>query len=182
MRKNTPEEAEAKRLENNARLREWRRMLKEHHICRSCKRQDAYTLNGRTYCAECAGKGAEKQRNWREKHPGANAAAVKRSFEKRVAEGRCKYCGDPLPDDGYKSCPTCRARMRKLNAEYRAAKGVNQPRGGNGYCWQCNRRPAQEGFRLCRECRDMKLGILAKINGKPHDNADHVWRRTICRT
>lgn len=33
---------------------EWRKRLKAAHLCRECKKQDAYTLGGRTYCAECA--------------------------------------------------------------------------------------------------------------------------------
>ena len=35
---------------------EYRAKLKANHICRDCKKTDAYTLAGRTYCAECAEK------------------------------------------------------------------------------------------------------------------------------
>ena len=35
---------------------EYRAKLKANHICRDCKQTDAYTLAGRTYCAECARK------------------------------------------------------------------------------------------------------------------------------
>lgn len=44
-------------------LADYRKLLKKHHICRDCKKQDAYTLAGRTYCAECAQKQAEAKRN-----------------------------------------------------------------------------------------------------------------------
>ena len=44
---------------------EWRRKLKAAHLCRDCKKQDAYTLSGRTRCAECAEREAEAQRKRR---------------------------------------------------------------------------------------------------------------------
>ena len=44
---------------------EYREKLKANHICRDCKQTDAYTLAGRTYCAECAEKMANRKREKR---------------------------------------------------------------------------------------------------------------------
>lgn len=44
---------------------EYNKLLKEHHICPRCKKQDAYTLAGRYYCAECAEKSAVASRKYR---------------------------------------------------------------------------------------------------------------------
>lgn len=41
---------------------EYRAKLKANHICRDCKQTDAYTLAGRTYCAECAEKMANRKK------------------------------------------------------------------------------------------------------------------------
>ena len=75
-----------------------RKILKR---CVRCGTQDAYTLNGRSTCAECAekvraynaayqqsGKARERQRAFREKHE---------------AEGLCRYCNRPA-EIGKKIC------------------------------------------------------------------------------
>lgn len=174
MRKNTPEQNEAKRIERNARMREWHRMQKEHHICKACGKQDAYTLNGRTYCAECAAKLAAYKRKWRAEHPGINAERMAVRRRKWKDEGRCNYCGKVLQDKSHKSCTECRAKMHKWNMKRSA--DVNHPRGGNGICYQCNKRSVKDGFRLCEQCYGMKVAILHDVNAN-RDNSNHVWRR-----
>ena len=47
---------------------EYRAKLKANHICRDCKQTDAYTLAGRTYCAECAEKMANRKKEKRSEH------------------------------------------------------------------------------------------------------------------
>ena len=173
MKKNTPEQAEAKRKENRERVNAWRRMQKEHHICRQCGQQDAYTLSGRTYCAECCAIKSERARKWRAEHPGANAETVRKNREKRKAEGVCVKCGRPKSDSNHVLCGECRAKQHRYKA---AARNCNYPRGENGICWQCNKKPVKEGFNLCPECYEMKLGICRAINER-RNNSDHVWRK-----
>ena len=65
---------------------EWYHLLKERHICPSCKRQDAYTLAGRTYCMECA----EKMREYHSVHdkdPEVRKRSAARSKARREAQG-----------------------------------------------------------------------------------------------
>ena len=178
MRKNTPEQAEAKRQEVNQRVMEWRRMQKAAHICRQCGETDAYTLMGRTYCAQCAEKNAAAKQNERDRKPGTNAQNVRKCREKRRAEGRCDRCGKPKSDDGYVLCGRCRGITRKQARERRIENGVNFPRGANGYCWQCNKRMAATGYKLCEECLAAKRRVCADLNGRPRENQNHVWRQT----
>ena len=157
---------------------EYRMLLKKHHFCRDCRKQDAYTLAGRTFCAECA----ERQR--------LAKADARQDEEKRlkileqhrqmqaryVAEHRCKTCGKKLEDGyGYKQCELCRKRQSRASQKYKHKKyGVPNLRGQNGICWQCNKNPVIDGKKLCQECYDVKLKTLANI---PRNNQNHIWRR-----
>ena len=173
MRKNTPEQAEAKRKEVNERVNAWRRMQKEHHICRQCGGQDAYTLNGRTYCAKCCEINSERKRKWRSEHPGANAETVRKNREKRKADGVCVKCGRPKSDGNHVLCSECRAKQHRYRV---AARTCNYPRGENGICWLCNKRPVKDGFKICQICYDRAMVRCKALNEK-RDNRDHIWRK-----
>ena len=79
-------------------LNEYRQKLKENHICRDCKKTDAFTLSGRTYCADCAEKirlAKAKARQDPEKRE--IMLQQTRDCAKRHEENHeCKTCGKPL--------------------------------------------------------------------------------------
>lgn len=144
-------------------LADYRKLLKKHHICRDCKKQDAYTLAGRTYCAECAQKQAEAKRNEYARDRGKkNRIACQKWKQKNEEEHKCSYCGKQLPDDcKYKTCNYCRIKMRRYNKEYRRKKGSIswEMRMSSDYCFQCAKNKPLEGKRLCKECYEKKLEI-----------------------
>lgn len=141
--------------------KEWRARLKAAHICRGCKKQDAYTLGGRTYCEECAAKEAERKRRWREADGGeANRRIRRTTDERRRAEGRCITCGRVKPDDGRVTCAWCLRKMSEKRRDRMVQSGMNWPRGSNGLCYQCNKREVVKGKRLCAECMAVKLVSL----------------------
>lgn len=147
-------------------LAEYRARLKAAHLCRDCKQQDAYTLGGRTYCADCAEKYAARKREFRI----ANKARVRESWQrskaKRIERGVCIYCGRHKPKPGNLVCNICNSKAQAKQREKRIAEGMNWPRGANGYCWQCNKRKAVDGKRLCQECIDMKMKYLTPEAGE----------------
>ena len=145
---------------------EWRKRLKEAHLCRDCKKQDAYTLGGRTYCAECAEKLAAKKREYREGHKAQAKEQQQKSKAKRIERGVCIYCGRHKPKPGNLVCDICNSRTHAKRRERRIADGMNWPRGANGYCWQCNKAKAVEGKRLCPECLAMKRRYLTPEAGE----------------
>lgn len=174
MRKNTPEQAEKKRLERNARVREWNAMLRSAHICRQCKQTDAFTLAGHPLCAECREKDRERQRKFRESDGGErNRQKAKKNRDKRAAAGLCVYCGKRTVQPGRSTCITCSTKQKERNRQRDIANGMNWPRGANGYCWQCNKQPVKEGFKLCPDCYEKKVGI---INANRSNN-NQVWRK-----
>jgi hypothetical protein len=134
---------------------EWRKLLRKNHICRQCKRQDAYTLAGHPLCFECTEKDRINQRKRRAKDGGEkNRKRSQRIRDERAAAGLCTYCGKRMAPPGRNTCITCSTKQKERNRQREIERGMNWPRGANGYCWQCNKRMAIEGKRLCQECYD----------------------------
>lgn len=160
--------------------KEYRQRLHDSHLCRYCKKQDAYTLAGRVLCAECTEKDRERQRERRAKDGGKkNRDRVKANRDKWREDGLCTYCGKREPQNGRRVCAICVNRQKKRNLERDIAKGMNWPRGENGYCWTCNKRKAIDGKRLCQECYDIATSNALKAGEKSREGHERKGR-IIC--
>ena len=154
---------------------EWRKLLKKHHFCRDCQKQDAYTLAGRTFCFECAEKmrkakaEARKDPIKREKMLNAKREQIARYKE----QGRCVRCGKQLTN-GKRMCPTCYNLQRLALKKSRGST----PRISGVICWQCNKKPCEDGKRLCRECYEKKLPISLE-NLKKSRTSNHPWKESF---
>lgn len=156
-------------------ITEYRRLLKKHHLCRECKKQDAYTLAGRTYCCECAERGrkakaeARKDDEKREKM----LESKRQQLARYIAERKCVRCGKGLKEKERRLCSICAAIQRQDMRKSRIKRGLPTCRGVNGICWQCNKKPVLEGKKVCAECYAVKLANLAKVRPP---SANHPWR------
>lgn len=147
-----------------------RALRKKLHICQRCGEKDAYTMAGRSRCAECAAKDAEYGRQYYATHKSQKAAQNKANHEKKKSEGFCTRCCTRKPMTGRKLCPKCIAYMRAYRQEHKKT-AWNWPRGANGFCWKCNKQPAQQGLRLCAACYEVQCNINRSLN-----NSRHIWR------
>lgn len=158
---------------------EWRKRLKAAHICRDCGKQDAYTLGGRTYCVECAEKGAAKKRAWREANRELDGIRQK-VWRGRMAEsGLCVYCGKRKPEAGRRVCKLCISKRTEKRREKQIAEGMNWPRGENGYCWLCNKRKAVQGKRLCQPCIDNRMKNLTPEAAARGRETQRKWMKEV---
>lgn len=136
---------------------EYRAMLKRNHFCVRCRKQDAYTLGGRTYCFECAEKNRLAQAEARKdpvKREKANQKARERAA--RLAEnGQCVQCGG-IAIEGKRRCKRCQNITNKWFREHRA----RTPRLLGVVCWRCNKSPCENGKKLCKECYEKQLPIM----------------------
>lgn len=142
-------------------------LRKKNHLCTKCGKQDAYTLAGRAYCFECNEHKNELQRARRAKDPEKERERCRAQYYAKKDKCVCIECGKPL-DRFTVRCRKCsmkksRKRLYKIVAD----KQINYPRGDNGFCWRCNKKPAMEGKRLCPECyaaavNTMKTAVLPK--------------------
>lgn len=93
-------------LENNRRLRETRRHLQR---CVKCGRQDVFTLNGRSICADCVERNTAYERERR----GFKPAWMRDPKPKpdvnwpRGDNGYCWQCNKRLAMEGRHLCSSC---------------------------------------------------------------------------
>lgn len=147
--------------------------------CIRCHKQDAFTLSGRSRCAECVEVNRQQKSSYREKHQSRLQDERKSWYYRMKAEGRCVKCGREVEDPAnYTTCARCRARVRASDAERRLASGKipKAIAADCGICGICNRRPAMEGRKTCPECYAQNMRNLAKANAAK-EGADHPWRR-----
>ena len=140
------------------------RYYKDRHRCVQCHRQDAFTLNGRAYCADRIDRYKEYRKTYESVHAERISDARKKQRADRAAQGLCTRCGRPA-DPGYKTCSYCRAyarRRKSIQARRNGEPTIQErlERADNGFCWKCGK-PAANGttrfgapLRLCPVCYD----------------------------
>ena len=160
-------------------VKEFRQKRKKAGVCRDCGKVDAYTMSGRTYCYECAEKGAEKKRLARQ-NPEKRERMLEqhRQMQLRYEQAhKCKLCGKPLPEDyKYKRCVNCRAKQARAVRRSRESRyGIIPDRREEGQCFMCNKQPAVEGKRMCKACYEQRLPI-ALANLEKTRGTKYPWR------
>ena len=135
-------------------------MRKKSSVCAKCGKEDAYTMNGRARCAECAEKLREQLRRYRETTYGLrkNEERGKQIYNRRKEEGKCISCGRKLPRyESHARCAICRTFLKR----YRADTISHAEAHNFGLCAWCIKRPATHG-RLCDSCYPKSLANLEK--------------------
>lgn len=154
---------------------EYQRILKENHFCANCKQQDAYTLNGRRRCAECAEKQRESKKRTSEnpeRRKELNERAL-RLRDQRKEKGLCLRCEKKAENGVY--CNLHRLENNRRAEKFRREKGVT-PRLYGVICWQCNENPVMDGGTLCEKCRERSQEAIAYARTfVDQDNAP--WRK-----
>lgn len=130
--------------------------------CVQCGKQDAFTLNGHTYCADCT--------EWRrEYYQKKKPEVLKRTHEYKAArtrtlreKGICTTCGKRKVTPPYATCDRCRAKSRGKDRAKR-----EWYMNDTTLCSKCHKRPHLEGKKMCAECaesfkRVQELGAAAR--------------------
>lgn len=180
-RRNNPSFIQRERADKKADY-DW---CKAHHFCVSCKTQDAFTLSGRVYCADCSEK-RKAQRAERSKRPDhakasyeAKHASDQKRYYERKAAGLCVHCARPTYGLGT-SCERCRLKQKRKRVSKTQIQGINWPRGDNDICYVCNKRPVFGRYHVCEECLGILQQNLQKTYGGEGPTAkrpeDHPFR------
>ena len=135
---------------------EYTEKLKKHHMCIRCKKQDAYTLNGRAMCFDCAEYYRERSiTNYKQKREKILFdAAMKR--QECVSKNICVVCLKRKTDGIHKICLVCRERR---NAK-RRAKTTYIP---GLVCYHCHK----------------PLDGQIKSDGKPSKLCSNCYNKTV---
>lgn len=137
---------------------------KEHYAtqksmqrCVQCGKQDAYTLNGHPYCADCSEYRREYYKK-RSKKPEVMAHAKEYQNARRKEfkdKGLCPICGRKSTPP-YVCCKKCRAKYRAKAREAKKAYVFDDT-----VCKRCHNHPRLEGKKLCAECYE-KMMLVQK--------------------
>ena len=147
-------------------IAEFRALRKRAGVCRDCGQEDAYTMNGRTLCADCAEKNARQKREAR-KDPEKRKMQYeshRRMTEGRKAERKCPICGKPVSGSNV-CCDRCNAKHRNYERAYRHERGQlgwEHRTDGTG-CFLCGA-PCVEGKKLCKKHMIQRIENLRKSN------------------
>lgn len=141
-------------------------LLKKHHYCTACRKQDAYTLSGKILCFECAEKLNKQHREDYHRRKEYHLSHKKQLREYRKSNGLCIDCGKKAVE-GRVRCKKHLAIERFRAEKHRAKKGVI-PRAMSvelGYCEMCCKEFATKG-KLCDECYEKAMRGLFLANKK----------------
>lgn len=145
--------------------------------CVKCGKQDAFTLIGKTTCAECnetqrkcdAKRNAERSEEYKE--------AKRQKRQEAKANGICTTCLKRTAMKGYAKCEKCRAayirynKKRSLNSNKLSASEAYYC----GLCMQCRKKPHMEGRKQCPECYEKARQNALRVNANK-DRSRHPWR------
>lgn len=134
-------------------------LRKKAGVCVECGQEDAFTIIGKTYCAECAEKRNNRKRKYlskNEHYAKWESEYKKKQYYDRKESGICVRCGK-RKTNGHVQCDICRASQRRMwDRKYK------KPRGGDGVCYSCNKEKPIEGKKLCEHCYGERLKALEK--------------------
>ena len=174
----------------------WGRMLHAAHLCITCKKQDAYTLNGRYKCFECQEKQREHERVRRIQHPEIKKSEwqkLKAKQNRRRENHQCYLCGRSLGNDPHKACAKCRAyrnaATKKWKQNHKEGYTPHEQRGKFGTCYICLK-PSMPEKKLCETCyrkaceNAVHARAVNKTRGKDRPWAmenDLIFKRSVSK-
>ena len=146
---------------------DYQNKLKKHHLCIRCRKQDAYTIAGRSLCFECAEYQRKRQKT---KYEQDREKFLSWNREKRlecIKNNICSKCLKRKTDGIHKVCEICR---QTLNAK-RRAKTTYSP---GLVCYHCHKpldgQKKDNGLpsKLCSRCyaKAVKIAIKNSKNRK----------------
>lgn len=153
---------------------------KAQGTCYACGKEDAYTLIGKTLCADCMKKRVDNNRKCRERHKEENRKKNHEIILKLKSEGICTVCRHRKAQQGYTTCKHCRDQAVIRRKKRRPNNGKLSPEQALycGLCTRCRKEPHMEGRKLCPDCYADALKALEKARvTQTERNKNHpAWR------
>lgn len=146
---------------------EFRALRKKAGVCRDCGKEDAYTMAGRTYCAECAEKDRRRKQESR-KDPKKRQKMLEQHREmvaRKKSAGVCSRCGKRPVEPGKTMCGICLGKQRSYQYALRHEQGQRtwtERTDGNG-CFLCGE-PCVPGKKLCENHMIQRIENLRRSN------------------
>lgn len=148
--------------------------------CTICGKEDAYTMIGRSLCAECAERNNEQHK----KRRGEGAEWVEREklqhrekYNMRKRKHLCVMCGNVMRENySFFRCEHCRQYGRYWYRKKSPEKIGHSEAHNFNLCVWCIKRPAAHG-KLCEVCYPKSLKNIAKAQEAARLVIDkHPWQ------
>ena len=123
--------------------------------CLRCGKEDAYTINKHTYCADCTAWYCERGTKWAKANRQAINARNRARHAERKQNGECVLCGTKLINNGsYAVCQKCRQKSKVYKRKaYKAEGHISRAQAEYmGLCKRCCREPMMDGKKVCEKC------------------------------
>lgn len=130
--------------------------------CSRCGRMDAYTMGGRSLCADCC----EKQAEYWSQHPEFNERQKERGkarYRQRKECGLCTRCGKRPAATRKAKCVYCLKKDANAHKKSSAASGTlsRELARDLGICVTCLKKPVIVGQFLCSDCYEKSVRSIA---------------------
>ena len=176
------------REKNREYMRLHRETRKKFHLCVNCKTQDAYTLAGHQYCADCNERNREYNRISYERHAAEHNEKSRERRDERRKKHLCTSCGKKLPKgDTHVLCARCRAvgREKKARAQIWDGRMDRETMRAAGLCVRCGA-PRKQGetawsgreILLCERCYAQSCESLQKARAAYLEKYGRTWGET----
>lgn len=157
---------------NTDSVRERRKYLKSVNRCTVCGGQDAFTLNGKSRCAECVQKATSYAYKHRHESTDAQEIARKASEKYRNShreQGLCTECSRMA----MAGRTLCGIHRRNTLIRIRRYKGI--PKYILGTCRHCGAE-CKDGYKYCEKCLPAKQAQAANLR-KFISPENQWWRK-----
>lgn len=154
-------------------------LRKLRHKCTICGRTDAYTLNGRAACAECAQNERVRSREKHLKYKERINRKRRELYAQRRADGICTRCGKRTAGNGNLMCDICAAAHKKRQKKDAHRKGTMSREEARdlGICIRCMKAEARPGYSLCADCGEWWESVRNKnrVENEFTQGIDAYW-------
>lgn len=122
--------------------------------CVICGKRDAFTINGRSYCADCCEKIKKHKNIHYLKNKDKLSEKRKSLYYYRKQNHICITCGKPFTEEDdkkYAQCKKCRAKG-KIRARNKRQENGFYDNSYSGLCTQCRKKPPLKDKKVCEDC------------------------------
>lgn len=151
---------------------EW---LKEHHLCTKCKKQDAYTINGKVLCYECSLKRNKQLKKYNLEHKEKARINRKEKYEYYKQFGICTSCHRRTTSEGRTLCDICLSKNRNHYYAKRVLSHAKEDAIAKGMCSNCLKEKAKPGYKVCENCYDRLVQISKKADRSHLSNSNKLF-------
>ena len=123
--------------------------FKEMGLCPKCGKEELF--GNEKLCLECSAKsyGYSMKNRKRNHYNKVHREWERKTYLKMVEQGICTRCRKAKAEYGYKTCRTCRLKLRDFK-RMKYGKPNRQERYKDGLCFFCDN-PIKAGYKVCEK-------------------------------